>query len=240
MDRLVWLAACSLTILVAACGGGSGGAEPESRGIGVEDLNHDGRVAVLCFGDSITRGVGDGPSAESLPPSPAGYPARLQPLLAPETTLPLAVIDDGRPGERTPTGVMRLRRDLEINRPDYTILLEGTNDIEEGGLDRALTNIQLMIDSVFEDGGMPLLGTITPSCCNHQNMLPAPAVLFYNDQLRAIATNNSIPLIDFYAAFAGGPEQPYDSTLGLIHVPEGLHPTPSGYDVMAATARKIF
>jgi len=71
-------------------------------------------------------------------------------------------------------------------------------------------------------------------------MLPQPAVFFYNDQLRQIAFNNSIPLIDFYAALASGPEVPYDETLGLIHVPEGLHPTPNGYDLMAAAAAKIF
>jgi lysophospholipase L1-like esterase len=233
-----------LAVTVAACGGGGGGGGDGGGGgssaIGLEDLNQDGRVAVLCFGDSITRGVGDGPTADSLPPSPAGYPERLQPLLAPETTLPLAVIDDGVPGERTPNGLPRLRRDLETNTPDYTIILEGTNDVEDGRADIALANIQRMIDSVFQGGGMPLLGTITPTCCNHQNQLPEPAVRFYNDQLRAIATNNSIPLIDFYAAFAGGPAASYDFTLGLIHVPEGLHPTPTGYDLMAGTAQKIF
>jgi hypothetical protein len=47
-------------------------------------------------------------------------------------------------------------------------------------------------------------------------------------------------LIDFYAAFANGPQASYDSTLGLIHIPEGLHPTPAGYDLMAVTAQKIF
>lgn len=257
MDRVLWVVALGLAVSVAACGGGGGGSDGGdsgggsgggsrggsrggSSGIGLEDLNQDGRVAVLCFGDSITRGVGDGPTAESLPPSPAGYPQRLQPLLAPETALPLAVIDDGDPGERTPDGLVRLRRDLEINSPDYTILLEGTNDVEDGRADVALANIQRMIDSVFQQGGMPLLGTITPTCCNHKNMLPEPAVRFYNDQLRAIAANDSIPLIDFYAALAGGPEASYDSTLGFIHVPEGLHPTPAGYDLMAVTAQKIF
>jgi len=243
-----------LAISVAACGGGgggngsgtsssgsSGGSGGGGRGsIGLEDLNQDGRVVVLCFGDSITRGVGDGPAADSLPPSPAGYPERLEPLLIPETTLPLAVIDDGAPGERTPDGLPRLRRDLETSTPDYTIILEGTNDVEDGRADEALANIQRMIDSVFQQGGMPLLGTITPSCCNHQNQLPEDAIRFYNDQLRAIAANDSIPVIDFYAAFAGGPEASYDFNLGLIHVPEGLHPTPSGYDLMAATAQKIF
>jgi hypothetical protein len=54
-----------------------------------------------------------------------------------------------------------------------------------------------------------------------------------------------LPLIDFYAAFTNGPgvngeDLPYDSTLGLIHVPEGLHPTPGGYDLMALTAEQIF
>jgi lysophospholipase L1-like esterase len=256
LDKVLWLVACGLAISVAACGGGGGGGSGSGSGsnsnsgggggggapkaIGLEDLNQDGRIVVLCFGDSITRGVGDGPSADSLPPSPAGYPERLQPMLAPETTLPLVVIDDGAPGERTPDGLTRLRGDLETSTPDYTIILEGTNDVEDGRADVALANIQHMVDSVFQQGSMPLVGTITPSCCDHQNQLPEPAVLFYNDQLRAIAANNSIPVIDFYAAFTGGPEASYDFTLGLIHVPEGLHPTPSGYDLMASTARKIF
>jgi lysophospholipase L1-like esterase len=237
-SRSARLAGCVLVTLLVGCGGGGGGGG--SSGIGIEDLNQDGTVRILCFGDSITRGVGDGPSADSLPPSPAGYPARLQPLLAPETKLPLVVIDDGVPGERTPDGVPRRARDLETNTPDYTILLEGTNDVEDGHADIALPNIQRMINSVFGAGAQPLLGTITPSCCTHKNQLPEPAILFYNRQLRAIAANNSIPLIDFYAAFTGGPEDPYDSTLGLIHVPEGLHPTPSGYDLMASTAQMIF
>jgi lysophospholipase L1-like esterase len=205
-------------------------------------------VTILCFGDSITRGVGDGASAESLPPLPAGYPGRLQPLLVSKTKLPLTVINDGSPGERTPGGLVRLRRDLPRNTPDYTLLLEGANDVEDGHTSRALANLQRMIDSVFQTGGMPLLGTITPSCCAHKNQLPEGAVIAYNDQLRAIALNDSIPIVDFYAAFTAGPnpdsnsdpDAPYDSTLGLIHVPEGLHPTPNGYDVMAATAAKIF
>jgi lysophospholipase L1-like esterase len=243
VDSVAWLVAWGLALLVAACGGGGGGGDGGSggsTGIGLEDLNQDGRIVVLCFGDSITRGVGDGPNADSLPPSPAGYPERLQPLLAPETTLPLVVIDDGVPGERTPDGLTRIRRDLETNTPDYTIILEGTNDVEDGRADIALADIQRMVDSVFQHGAMPLLGTITPTCCNHQNQLPEPAVRFFNDQVRGIAANNSIPVIDFYAAFAGGPEASYDFTFGLIHVPEGLHPTPSGYDLMAATAQKIF
>jgi lysophospholipase L1-like esterase len=234
----------ALSMAVAACGGGGGGGSDDGgsapRGIGLEDLNLDGRVRILCFGDSITRGVGDGPSAESTPPAPAGYPARLQPLLAPETTLPLDVIDGGRAGERTNTGVSRLQRDVPLNQPDYVILLEGSNDVEDGHTQDALGNMQRMIDAVFANGAMPLLGTITPTCCAHKNQLPEGAILAYNNQLRAMAFNNSIPVIDFYAELAGGPQAEYDSTLGLIHIPEGLHPTPAGYDLMALAAQEVF
>jgi lysophospholipase L1-like esterase len=141
--RVRWLGSVALALSVASCGGGGGGGGGSNtpKGIGLEDLNGDGVVTVLCFGDSITRGVGDGPSADSLPPSPAGYPQRLQPELAPKTTLPLVVIDDGNPGERTPAGVSRLRGDLRDTNPDYTILLEGTNDVEDGHTDDALGNM---------------------------------------------------------------------------------------------------
>jgi lysophospholipase L1-like esterase len=240
--RVRWLGSVALALSVASCGGGGGGGggSDTPKGIGLEDLNGDGVGTVLCFGDSITREVEDGPSADSLPPAPAGYSQRLQPELALKTTLPLIVIDDGSPGERTPAGLNRLRGDLQDTNPDYTILLEGTNDVENGHTDDALGNMQRMIDMVIADGATPLLGTITPSCCNHQNQRPEPAILFYNGQLRVMAMSDEVPLIDFYAGFTGGPQEPYDSTLGLIHVPEGLHPTPARYDVIAATAQKIF
>ncbi len=240
-----WRGVVALALSVTACGGGGGGggggSEPNvPTGIGLEDLNMDGRVTVLCFGDSITRGVGDGPSADSLPPAPAGYPARLQPELALKTTLPLVVIDSGNPGERTPDGVVRLRRNSRLNNPDYTILLEGTNDVEDGHTDEALENMQRMIDAVIADGGMPLLGTITPSCCNHKNQLPQEAVFFYNDQLRAIAAQQ----FDSVDRLLRGL---YQRSGRALRFHAGVDPRagrsasdPAGYDVMAATAQKIF
>jgi lysophospholipase L1-like esterase len=242
-SRLARQVACSLAVLVAACGGGGGGG---GSGVGLEDLNLDGQIVILAFGDSITRGVGDGPGADSTPPSSvAGYPARLQQLLAPRTQLPLVVINDGSSGERTRTGLPRLRRDLPRNPVDYVILLEGSNDVEEGNIPQAASNMQAMVDAVFGVGAQPILGTIPPSCCAHRNALSFGADQAYNGQLRSIATADMLPLIDFYAAFTNGPgpngeDLPFDQTLGLIHVPEGLHPTSAGYDLMAQTAWKLF
>lgn len=240
------VAAYGLAVWIAACGGGGGGGAEEPQGLGLEDLNLDGRIVILAFGDSITRGVGDGPGAESTPPaSVAGYPARLQQLLTPRATLPLVVVNDGRAGERTRSGVSRLQRDLGTNSPDYVILLEGANDVQEGDVEGAANRMQTMIDAVFGAGAQPLLGTITPSCCAHRNALNFGAETGYNGRLRSIAAADLVPVIDFYAAFTNGPgvngeDLPYDQNLGLIHVPEGLHPTPAGYDLMATAAWEVF
>jgi lysophospholipase L1-like esterase len=234
----------ALALIVTSCGGGGGGGGGPT-GIGLEDLNQDGKIVILCFGDSITRGVGDGPVAESLSSGSVGYPGRLQPMLAFRTTLPLTVVNDGAPGERTATGVPRLRRDLQRTPTDYAILLEGTNDVEDGKINQALGNMQTMINAVFEVGAQPVLGTITPSCCAHKNQLPFGTEIQYNTQLRGMAAANMVPVIDFYDAFTNGPgpdgqDLPYDPNAGLIHVPEGLHPTPAGYDLMAVTAADAF
>lgn len=231
-------AALGVLLVLSACGGGGGGGDQtgtSTRALTLQDVNQDGQILLMAFGDSITAGVGDGAS-ETDWPRPGGYPLRLQ------NDLGLTVFNEGNPGERTSDGVPRLREVLAEKNPDYVILLEGANDVEDGHADRALTNIQTMLNDIFGAGAQPLLGTITPSCCNHQNMLPQSAIFSYNDQLRTIAGNDSVPLIDFYAALAGGPEVPYpvDGSPGFIHVPEGLHPTPDGYDLMSNAAAAWF
>lgn len=238
--------ACILTVVASACGGGGGGGG--SSGIGLDDLNLDGQIVVMCFGDSITRGVGDGSDARATPRGPGGYPVRLQALLTPlQNELPLTVINVGIPGEETPDGLRRLPSELFANKPDYTILLEGANDIEGGGLQRAVNNMQSMITSVIGGGSMPLVGTLTPTCCTHRTTVPSEAVRDFNAQIRFLAAGNMVPLVDFYVAFTGGDatlpggtDLPFDENSGLIHVPEGLHPTFAGYDLMAGVAAAVF
>jgi lysophospholipase L1-like esterase len=62
----------------------------------------------------------------------------------------------------------------------------------------------------------------------------------YDEQLRALAAERGADLIDFYKVFTGGREALYDAGRGLIHSPEGVHPTASGYEVMAEAARQKF
>lgn len=227
-----WLPLLILSLLLVSCGGGDGGG---GSGVGLQDLDGDGQIIILAFGDSITRGQGDGDSPDDIPPaSVAGYPARLQ------SALGVPVFNAGNPGEQTPEGETRLQNLLQQSAEDYVILLEGVNDIERRRDSEALQNLQDMINLVFADGAMPLIGTLTPTCCNHRNSVPASRVIAFNDQIRAMAQSNGIPLVDFNRAFVPDPTLPFDESSGLIHVEEGLHPTSAGYDLMAETAADLF
>ena len=222
--------------LVAACGGG-GGSDPRKPLL--EDLNADGRLIVVAFGDSITRGVGDGARSTSIG---GGYPARVGPLLvADELTEPSEpplltpeIVNRGVPGERMTEGRPRLQRTLPGSGADYVILLEGINDIGERQTDRALRILPQMVGDVFANGAVPILGTLPPTCCAHANQAPPSEIGRYNGAIIGLAQANGLILVDFNVGFIVPPKTSFDPADGLIHAPEGLHPTPRGYDAMAA------
>jgi lysophospholipase L1-like esterase len=221
-----------VALVLAACSHEKGSPQQFT----LEDVNHDGKIVIFAFGDSITRGVGDGPRPGDTPPGSAGYPLRLQTLLG------VTIINDGHSGERTTEGLLRLQRDVKDTHPDYAILVEGTNDLLVGeDRHRAVDNMRSMIDAVRAAGAVPILGTIPPLCCDVESSRPQTATLaFYDEELRTLAANSGVGLIDFYSAFTGGREAAYDAGRGLLHAPEGIHPTSAGYDVMAEAARQKF
>lgn len=254
-----------LLFLVAACGGSG------DKSVKLADLNGDGQIVVLCFGDSITVGVGDGAAANVAPSSPGGYPARLQSLLAGHSAVPLVIINDGVSGETTDEGRERLETELEANKPDYVILLEGAESrhphvetppaqgesppaqgesphqlqasqspLEGEQAQLSFSDTHEMLEAIRDSGAKPLLGTLTPNCCDDRSRLPEADIIAFNTRLRTLGPNEGAAVIDFYSAFTGGADTPYDSTLGLIHDPEGFHPTTAGYDLMAITAREVF
>jgi acyl-CoA thioesterase I len=219
----------SVGLIAVGCGGGgSGGGDDQ----GALRSKLSGPPVILAFGDSITWGWGDTPDP-SLLTEEGGYPHRLENLLQ------LPVINSGLGGEKTAAGLARLPRELAKHHPDYVILLEGTNDMYfSGDTTGSTANMEAMIREVIAAHAVPVLGTIPPFCYHAARSKNAPSVNIYNHELRALSVIDGVKLIDFYRAFTGSLDGPCDEAAGLMS-PDGIHPTPAGYDVMAAAAADV-
>ena len=205
----------------------------------LEDVNGDGLIELEAFGDSITRGVGDfipvGDSPDEFPSivgKEAGYPLRL------EQTLALSVRNRGVPGEILNTeGLERFVRELPQQLPDIIFISGGANDANA----RASTNdyfysLQTMVNFAQALGVKVVLVTTTPTCCEHENLVPY--VDAYVTNMRAIGLINGLDLADANKAFSN------TCAVGhcyLLNLEEGLHPNIEGYDVMTeAVLASIF
>jgi len=172
------------------------------------DLNGDGKVVVLCFGDSITAGSMRG-----------SYPGGLRQRFGKDVT----IINQGRFGETTRGGVARLRQVLPEAHADYVIILEGVNDHNDSA-DTTYAHLEEMVADVGRARAAPLVGTLFPS--------PQKAG---EERSRAIEALNArilrmhdVTPLDFAARF----RDHWDVLLG----PGGVHPTSKGYEVIEEVA----
>lgn len=205
----------------------------------ISDYNGDGQITIMAYGDSITKGVGDGiaPGQDiqdstdlSHPQGQAGYPLRLQ------TDLGLAILNYGLPGEAVGLGgVERFADTVQRVHPDIVVLMEGANDpFESLSAPSYFHDMQTMVNIARAVGAFPILLTIVPPCCNHAGS--APFIGSYNQQVRRMGILNSIPVGDVAHA--------YDNTCrisscNLLNLPEGIHPNINGYDVISETAVSV-
>jgi len=191
----------------------------------------DKELTIVCFGDSITRGVHL--KAEE------AYPYILSTLLP-----GVKVINSGYPGDTTQQGLARMKRDVLDHQPDYVVILFGTNDsvIEKPGqyrvaADRYAKNLSQMISELKKINARVVLCTLlpinsTPYFERHpkeyydaEGGLEA-IVQKYRAAVRAMARVENVPVVDIYPEFAK------DMTL-LRDPPDGVHPNARGTNKIA-------
>ena len=185
------------------------------------DVNGDGAVTILAFGDSITAGVGDEEEQ-------SGYPGRLQ------TMLKVGVHDGGVPGEELcGAGVERFVSSFNRANPDLVIMLEGANDARQPVDDDVYQRtVQRIINVVQASGRTMVLATLPEPCANH--FFLEPYTPRYSSVIRALGALNGVQVIDFEHAF--GTTCIDRNACQLYNLPEGLHPDALGYTAMAQTA----
>jgi lysophospholipase L1-like esterase len=208
-------------------------AEAAPGAVPLRDMNGDGKVEVLAFGDSITYGVGDGIKpgeyVEEITSSdnPGGYPRRLKNLLG------VPVRNAGVPGEElVASGVYRVASVVTNSSADVVVLLEGSNDavhvVSRGDYSRAL---QKAINVARADGKQVVLITVPRPSDMHASLTPFTEA--YAEAVRELATINDLPVADMQRAWSNACADPFQCQ--LYNLPEGLHPNTLGYDHMAQT-----
>jgi lysophospholipase L1-like esterase len=197
----------------------------------------------IAFGDSMTWGE-DGADVPGecagvllahrkvqLPPAQT-YPGALLALMATRyTEQSLAVLNAGNPGEAV-LGTDTLTRFITVlstHPADVVLLMEGANDLGDQDLAAVIAGLANMIVYAKSHGLRVLLATIPPEnpagICPTDRGTNAGVVATFNAQVRQLAVQESVPLVDVERAFNGD--------FSLIG-PDGLHPNTAGYRAIAA------
>lgn len=129
------IAALALGAALASCGG------EDDRA--VRNLASSG-TTLVCFGDSLTQGVGAGPGED--------FPS----LLA--AALPIPVVNAGVAGETTADGLRRLERDVLSRNPRLVLVFFGGNDfLRRIPPEETRRNLEEMVERIQATGAVVVL-----------------------------------------------------------------------------------
>ncbi len=202
----------------------------------------------VAFGDSVTEGengravtLGQGFIDAS-----STYPAKLGGLL--NGDFPgqgVAVVNSGKSGETVYEASRRLPGVLSSQHPGAVLLLDGYNDLFNAchttadspacvsAMDEVVAKMRECIQiarTPSYDVRYVFLSTLTPPgpyVSGPDRRIASDAIVRTNSRLSSMARAEGAIVVDPYRAFAGHESE-------LIE-PDGLHPRPAGYQVLAET-----
>jgi len=169
------------------------------------------KIKAVALGDSITYG---------LPYGPVGSWVRYA------SNDKTEIINKGVNGETTGQMLSRFAEDVVRSRPDFVIILGGTNDAFYNlSLEQYQNNIAAMVQMARQNKITPVLGIPIPvNEATYESRLK-----IFRRWLTDYARENKIQVIDFYSALA-------DSGTGYLsnqYNLDNVHPNAAGYHKMA-------
>lgn len=164
------------------------------------------------------------------------------------------VINAGVGGNNTVDLLARIDNDCLRHMPDLTIITVGTNDMNSRKfipLDIFRKNVNQLIQQITGTGSQVILTTLMPAY--EPYLMTRHPAKFYepegykgrlkqmNDLIKEISLENDVALLDLYHIFntVGNIGESVDSLMkndANSGVKDGIHPTPTGYRVMAVAA----
>lgn len=139
----------------------------------------------------------------------------------------------GISGQVSSQMLVRFRRDVIDLKPQFVVILSGTNDIAQNqgyiSLENIFGNIVSMVELAKANSITPVVCTVLPANKFpwRQEIKPAEDVKKLNAMLKEYCQKNSLKFIDFYSPMV-------DNKGGLPkkYAKDGIHPNPDGYAVM--------
>jgi len=105
-------------------------------------------TTVVCFGDSLTAGVGAEPDQS--------YPDQL------ERRIGRPVVNAGVSGDTTGSALLRLERDVLDRDPRVVLITLGGNDLMQGvPPEEALANLERVVEAIHRRGALVVVGGVS-------------------------------------------------------------------------------
>ncbi|MEN6355879.1 MAG: GDSL-type esterase/lipase family protein [Armatimonadota bacterium] len=203
-------------------------------------------MKIVCLGDSITLGVRPGVTDEQT------FEFLLARMLSADG-IDVEIINAGIGGENTAGGLDRFTRDVIDVHPDYVTIMYGTNDAAVNdscteprvSLSDYSANLRSMISQAKSAGITPILMTPIPLGCQWSYVDHSPyreqgancVIEAYVDAVRKIAEDESVPLVDNYAAWREW-ESATGSSIESLQT-DSCHPNPAGHELIAEKMNKV-
>ena len=193
------------------------------------NASQDMPKAIVALGDSTTAGTPGFKSPIEAPPGGDGNIESQYSYWLMKTHADWQVLNRGVNGERTDQIRARFARDVLDAKASVVVIIAGVNDIYQG---RAAKVVERELEAMYDAAraaGIPVVaGTILPY--NPAGAGENARMRAVNEWIRGYAARHAEIVFCDTRAAVSAPGQPDR----LVSSPDGLHPSPDGYKLMAA------
>jgi lysophospholipase L1-like esterase len=186
-------------------------------------------VTIVALGDSTTAGTPGFKSPIEAPPDGAGNVESQYAYWLTRTHADWIVVNRGVNGERSDEIRARFQRDAAA-LPDVVVVIAGVNDVYQG---RSAETVERELEAIYDAARAAKIAVVAGSILPYQSATADANARMHavNEWIRAHAARHTDTMVfcDTRAAVAA-PGQ-LDR---LVSSPDGLHPSPDGYRLMAA------
>jgi len=189
---------------------------------------------IVALGDSTTAGTPGFQSPLEAPPNGRGDGTSQYAYWLMQAHAEWEVLNRGVNGERSDQIAARIGRDAIDVSPAAVIIIAGVNDVYQGrAVEQVTAQLRAMYDRAAHAGIRVVAGSIVPynTATPDQNDRMHQINNWVRQQVRA---DPAVAFVDTRAAVAatGNPDR-------LAESPDGLHPSPKGYRLMAEVIRPV-